>query len=123
MDEQLVKLKRFHEHFVGVRVQMANLAVLCHMSAKGHQRKRGTKCWYYPELAIFNAERNMERVKRVREENKRIAGLSHWGKWRKGLVHGREMNVVLSLNFLSDMGLDSPMMQLTRLNAFHLLNF
>ena len=80
MSAQLEKLKRFHEQCVGVREQMADLAVLCYMSADCRPRKRGTKYWYLPQLAIFNAERNMDREKHVREENKRIEVLNRWAE-------------------------------------------
>ena len=55
---------------------MADLAVLCYISAKCRSPKRGTKYWYLPQLAIFNAERNMDREKCVREENERIEALN-----------------------------------------------
>ena len=36
MDTQLGNLKRIHAQFVGVRAQMVDLAVVCHMMAAKH---------------------------------------------------------------------------------------
>ena len=76
MDTQLGNLKMIHAQFVGVRAQMVDLAVLCHISAANRQRTRSTKCWFSPILKAFHSERTREREKRVRDEKERVESSS-----------------------------------------------
>ena len=60
MDKQLVKLKRFHEHFVGVQAQMIDVVVLCHMSTRNCKQVRVTDSPFRTKLAGFFGARTME---------------------------------------------------------------
>ena len=76
MDTQLGNLKMIHAQFVGVRAQMVDLAVLCHMSVVNRRGTRSTKCWFRPILKAFHSERTREREKRVRDEKERVESSS-----------------------------------------------
>ena len=65
-----------HAQFVGVRAQMVDLAVLCHMSVVNRQGTCSTKCWFQPMLKAFHSERTREREKRVRDEKERVESSS-----------------------------------------------
>ena len=76
MDTQLGNLKMIDAQFVGVRAQMVDLAVSCHMSVVNRRGTRSTKCWFQPILKAFHSERTREREKLVRDEKERVESSS-----------------------------------------------